>query len=276
MRPYETMVIFDTGADEAAVNGVLDRALEALKAKGGNPGRVERWGRRTFAYEVQHKREGYYVVIELTAEPAGGGRHGAGLRPGRRGAPAQGHAASRQGGRPTGRRCGRQRRGGLSMANGNTVTLVGNITRDPELRFTNTGQATASFGLAVNRRWQNRQTQEWEEATSFFDVVCWREMAENAAESLSRGLAGDRDRSPRPAQLGDPGRRQAVQGRGGGRRDRPEHPLGHRPGDQERAPGTGRRWPPGGGGGRAGSRRRQAGGGPAAEPQGYGYSEEPF
>ncbi|HUI03141.1 MAG TPA: single-stranded DNA-binding protein [Acidimicrobiales bacterium] len=73
------------------------------------------------------------------------------------------------------------------MANGNNVVLVGNITRDPELRFTPTGQATATFGLAVNRRWQNRQTQEWEEATSFFDVVCWREMAENAAESLSRG-----------------------------------------------------------------------------------------
>src|SRR5579863_7272100 len=73
------------------------------------------------------------------------------------------------------------------MANGNNITLVGNITRDPELRFTPTGQATATFGLAVNRRWQNRQTQEWEEATSFFDVVCWREMAENAAESLARG-----------------------------------------------------------------------------------------
>ncbi len=69
MRPYEAMVIFDTGADEAAVNGVLDRGVEALKAKGGNVGRVERWGRRTFAYELQHKREGYYVIIELTAEP---------------------------------------------------------------------------------------------------------------------------------------------------------------------------------------------------------------
>ena len=69
MRPYETMVIFDTAADESAVNGVLDRALAALKAKGGNPGRVERWGRRTFAYELQHKREGSYVVIELNAEP---------------------------------------------------------------------------------------------------------------------------------------------------------------------------------------------------------------
>ena len=73
------------------------------------------------------------------------------------------------------------------MANGNNITVVGNITRDPELRFTPTGQATTSFGLAVNRRWQNRQTQEWEEATSFFDVVCWREMAENVGESLSKG-----------------------------------------------------------------------------------------
>jgi single-strand DNA-binding protein len=73
------------------------------------------------------------------------------------------------------------------MSNGNTVVLVGNVTRDPELRFTPSGQATATFGLAVNRRWQNRQTQEWEEATSFFDIVCWREMAENAAESLTRG-----------------------------------------------------------------------------------------
>jgi single-strand DNA-binding protein len=73
------------------------------------------------------------------------------------------------------------------MSNGNTVTLVGNVTRDPELRFTPAGQANATFGIAVNRRWQNRQTQEWEEAVSFFNVVCWREMAENAAESLSKG-----------------------------------------------------------------------------------------
>src|SRR5918997_2379241 len=73
------------------------------------------------------------------------------------------------------------------MANGNSITLVGNITRDPELRFTPSGQPTATFGLAVNRRWQNKQNNEWEEATSFFDVVCWREMAENASESLAKG-----------------------------------------------------------------------------------------
>ena len=74
------------------------------------------------------------------------------------------------------------------MATDNSVTLVGNVTRDPELRFTNTGQANVTFGLAVNRRWQNRQTQEWEEATSFFDVVCWRDLAENVALSLSKGM----------------------------------------------------------------------------------------
>lgn len=73
------------------------------------------------------------------------------------------------------------------MANGNSVTLVGNATRDPELRFTNSGQAVATFGLAVNRRWQNRQTQEWEESVSFFDITCWAQLAENVAESVQKG-----------------------------------------------------------------------------------------
>jgi single-strand DNA-binding protein len=73
------------------------------------------------------------------------------------------------------------------MAIDNSVTITGNATREPELRFTPSGQAVASFGVAVNRRWQNRQTQEWEEAVSFFDVTCWSQLAENAAESVSKG-----------------------------------------------------------------------------------------
>lgn len=73
------------------------------------------------------------------------------------------------------------------MSNGNHVSITGNLTRDPELRFTPSGQATTSFGVAVNRRWQNRQSQEWEEATSYFDVVCWGQLAENAAQSLGKG-----------------------------------------------------------------------------------------
>ncbi len=73
------------------------------------------------------------------------------------------------------------------MAYDNTVTIVGNLTRDPELRFTPSGQATASFGVAVNRVWTDRQSQERKEATSFLDVVCWGQLAENAAQSLTRG-----------------------------------------------------------------------------------------
>lgn len=73
------------------------------------------------------------------------------------------------------------------MANGNMVELIGNITRDPELRFTPSGAAVANFGLAVNRRWRNQQTNEWEEQVSFFDIVCWRELAENVTESLTKG-----------------------------------------------------------------------------------------
>lgn len=74
------------------------------------------------------------------------------------------------------------------MAPGNNCDLVGNVTRDPELRFTPSGQAVASFGLAVNRRWQNRQTNDWEEQTSFFDIVCWAQMAENVSESVTKGM----------------------------------------------------------------------------------------
>jgi single-strand DNA-binding protein len=73
------------------------------------------------------------------------------------------------------------------MANGNTVTIVGNCTRDPEVRFTASGQARVVLGVAVNRRWQNRQTQEWEEDTSYFDVVCWQQLAENVSASLQKG-----------------------------------------------------------------------------------------
>ena len=70
----------------------------------------------------------------------------------------------------------------------NRITLVGNLTRDPEIRYTKDGQASVTLGVAVNRRWQDRETHEWEEATSFFDVVCWRDLAENVAMSLTKGV----------------------------------------------------------------------------------------
>ena len=66
-----------------------------------------------------------------------------------------------------------------------TVTIVGNITRDPELRFTAGGKGVASFGVAVNRRWQ--QGGEWQEKVSFFNVTDWDSLGENIAASLTKG-----------------------------------------------------------------------------------------
>ena len=70
----------------------------------------------------------------------------------------------------------------------NSTTITGNLTREPEIRYTREGQPNTTLGVAVNRRWQDRETKEWEEATSFFDVVCWRDLAENVALSLSKGM----------------------------------------------------------------------------------------
>ena len=69
------------------------------------------------------------------------------------------------------------------MASFNKVMLMGNLTRDPELRYTSNGSAVTSFGLA----WNQRSSQGGEEKAHYFDVTCWRELAENVAESISRG-----------------------------------------------------------------------------------------
>jgi len=72
------------------------------------------------------------------------------------------------------------------MATDNTVTLIGNLTDDPELRFTPNGAAVANFRLAVTPR--IRQGDQWTDGeTSFFRINCWRALAENVTESLSKG-----------------------------------------------------------------------------------------
>ena len=68
------------------------------------------------------------------------------------------------------------------MAYDNTVTITGNVTRNPEQRTTQTGMSITTFGVAWNKR---RQGQEDE--TSFFDVVCFRELADNVTKSIRKG-----------------------------------------------------------------------------------------
>jgi single-strand DNA-binding protein len=71
----------------------------------------------------------------------------------------------------------------------NSVTLVGNLTDDPELRFTAQGAAVANFRIAVSKRIKDPQTNEWKDGdTSFFRINVWRQLAENVAESLTRGM----------------------------------------------------------------------------------------
>jgi single-strand DNA-binding protein len=68
------------------------------------------------------------------------------------------------------------------------VTIVGNLTREPEIRYTTAGVATTTLGIAVNRRWKHHGSEEAEEEASFFDVVCFNELAENVALSITKGM----------------------------------------------------------------------------------------
>ena len=74
------------------------------------------------------------------------------------------------------------------MAGDTTITVVGNLTADPELRFTPAGAAVANFTVASTPRMFDRQTNEWKDGEALF-LRCsiWREAAENVAESLTRG-----------------------------------------------------------------------------------------
>jgi single-strand DNA-binding protein len=68
----------------------------------------------------------------------------------------------------------------------NYVTFIGNLTDDPELRYTQGGTPVTTIRLASNRRWNDRDGQQQEE-TTYLNVTCWRDMAENVAESLHKG-----------------------------------------------------------------------------------------
>ena len=71
------------------------------------------------------------------------------------------------------------------MASFNKVLLMGNLTRDPELRYTASGAAVASFGLAVNRKF--KQGEEWKDEVCFVDITVWAKQGENCAQYLHKG-----------------------------------------------------------------------------------------
>lgn len=73
------------------------------------------------------------------------------------------------------------------MASFNKVILLGNLTRDPEVRYTSGGSAVTEVSLAVNRQWTDRQTNERKEEVTFVEVTLWGRTAEIAGEYLSKG-----------------------------------------------------------------------------------------
>ncbi|MGH9154271.1 MAG: 30S ribosomal protein S6 [Acidimicrobiales bacterium] len=70
LRAYEVMIILDPGLEEDVIRATIDRATALVRAQGGTPGTVDRWGKRRFAYELNHRWEGLYLLMEATAEPA--------------------------------------------------------------------------------------------------------------------------------------------------------------------------------------------------------------
>lgn len=68
----------------------------------------------------------------------------------------------------------------------NKCMIIGNLGRDPEMRYTPSGQAVTQFTVATNRRWKG-QNEEWQEETEWFRIVAWGQLGERAAERLRKG-----------------------------------------------------------------------------------------
>jgi single-strand DNA-binding protein len=120
------------------------------------------------------------------------------------------------------------------------VTLVGNLTRDPELRQTPGGTSVCQFGVAVGRRYKDNSGQ-WVDKASFFDVVVWGQQGENCAQYLSKGreVAVDGRLDQRSWDAQDGTKRSKVEiiaetvvflgGQGGGETREPAHRGGNQP-----------------------------------------------
>ncbi|HYD09660.1 MAG TPA: 30S ribosomal protein S6 [Acidimicrobiales bacterium] len=70
MRPYEVMIILEPTLEESQVQQVINRSTETLNAGNVTVNKVEKWGKRRLAFEIDHRTEGYYVLFDVTGEPA--------------------------------------------------------------------------------------------------------------------------------------------------------------------------------------------------------------
>lgn len=154
------------------------------------------------------------------------------------------------------------------MAFDNTVTIVGNLTRDPELRFTPGGAAVANFGVAWNQKGRDGQ----EDKVSYFDVTCWRQLAENVSDSLTKGsrvvVYGRLDQRSWQTQEGD--KRSKVEIVADDVAPSLKWATAELTRNEYNGPGQGQ-----GQGGGGGGQQRPVANSPAPAPQ-YDMNEEPF
>ena len=243
MRPYEVMVIFDADLEEETIRSAVERSRRAHRVEGRRDGPDRLVGQATARLRGEAPLGGLLRGPAGEGRARGDGRAAPVALPLRRRHPPQGAADPRAGlrearghaGAPRRRLDGRRhatttttrrpsaaspdvrrtvtmtakRHGGTTMAD-NTITIVGNLTRDPEIRYTASGQANARLGIAVSRRWQNRQTNEWEERTSFFNVVCLGRHGREHQRHPGQGHPGHRERPARAALAGRPSRARSA------------------------------------------------------------------
>jgi single-strand DNA-binding protein len=150
------------------------------------------------------------------------------------------------------------------MASFNRVILMGNLTRDPELRFTNNNMAICKFGLAVNRRFKDGQSGEWKEEPTFIDVTIFGARAEPFAKYHSKG---------KPAFIEGTLRMDTWEDKNGGGKRSKLYVVA----DTWEFVGGGGRAEGGGGGGGGGYERSGGSSAPQAEPDQYQQADDtPF
>ena len=223
MRRYELMLVIRPDVADDKSQALVDRTTREIVASGGQIVKVAPWGRRRLAYPIDRHREGSYHIILFEAPSDGDRRARAHPAHHRRGAPPPRHprrAAGQGIGAATARRLddidgddlpsgldeededdprrihrrvrerggsGRHRlTGGHDMAFCK-VMIIGNLGRDPEMRYTPNGKPVTQFSVAVNQSTKNQQTGEWIEETDWFRVSVFGDRAERAAEQLRKG-----------------------------------------------------------------------------------------
>ena len=185
MKHYEGLFILKSAAREESLKETIDKISAEIAAAGGKVETVQKMDKKAFSRVADRKHSsGYYVNILFESEPDAIAK----LR----------HrfvnneeifrvlftlaAAAKPADHP-GRRVTRR---SFPMANFNKVIIAGNLTRDPELRYTPKGTAVVKFGLAINRSWKSESGENKEEVT-FVDVDAWGRQAEVIAQYMRKG-----------------------------------------------------------------------------------------